>query len=303
VTKPELNESKVDTSLKQMSGKGVTKRVNRSEFVDAALLERGAEGLLNAALRQGLSRFREVSMLTSLGRKQKQPIAMSGPELAKEFESAMRQRDIAIFAAFATTDVEHHSGAVDIRDAKMSTFLKPQSTGVDSCEADPIARQTNQGENTADFIEGEDDRKFFLRSRANQRENRPLAVEGMGEEELYPAKSDGRGRARPLLDIDDEEKVVSEFIFRDQVRGLVEVLGELADGADVALLSANGVALKLKRLDHSLAKFGHGNTSCFGIFGYRKYRPIRWESDRVNLRESSPYLRGALSSTIACSQD
>jgi hypothetical protein len=132
-------------------------------------------------------------MLTSLGRKQKQPIAMSGPELAKEFESAMRQRDIAIFAAFATTDVEHHSGAVDIRDAKMSTFLKTQSTGVDSCEADPIARQTNQGENTADFIEGEDDRKFFLRRRANEVEYGPLPIESVLEKELDAAKSDGAG--------------------------------------------------------------------------------------------------------------
>jgi hypothetical protein len=54
-----------------------------------------------------------------------------------------------------------------------------------------------------------------------------------------------RRRARPLLDIDDEEKVVSEFRLRDKVRGLVVVFGKLADSAELA------------RLDHSLAQFGH----------------------------------------------
>jgi hypothetical protein len=85
------------------------------------------------------------------------------------------------------------------------------------------------------------------------------------EEELDGAQGDGCSRARPLFDIDDVKEVVSEFLLRDEVRGLVEVISELTDGADIALLGADRVSSELKRLDHSLAKFGHGNTSCLRL--------------------------------------
>lgn len=57
MSQPELNESKVETRLKQMSGKAVAKGVNRCRLVDAALLERGAEGVLDRAFVNRLGRL------------------------------------------------------------------------------------------------------------------------------------------------------------------------------------------------------------------------------------------------------
>ncbi len=79
-------------------------------------------------------------------------------------------------------------------------------------------------------------------------------------EELDAAYCDGGSGPRVMLDILEKEEVVSEFFVRDEVRGLVVMLGELTDGSDVAFLSAVGVSSELKRL-WSLAKFGHGYTS------------------------------------------
>lgn len=88
-----------------------------------------------------------------------------------------------------------------------------------------------------------------------------MTVEGVLEEEFDTAESDSDRGAGPLLDIDDVKEVVSEFLLRDEVRGFVKVLGELTDSTDVVILSAFRVSSELKRLDHSLTKFGHGNTS------------------------------------------
>ena len=66
----------------------------------------------------------------------------------------------------------------------------------------------------------------------------------------------------------------SDIIISSQVRGLVKVSGELTNRTDVALLGALGVSSELKRLDHSLAKFGHGYTSCFEIIGTGSIDPF-----------------------------
>ena len=51
-------------------------------------------------------------------------------------------------------------------------------------------------------------------------ERRPLSVERMLEEELDPAQSDRAPASRPLLDILDAEKILSDFLLSDEVRRL-----------------------------------------------------------------------------------
>lgn len=66
-----------------------------------------------------------------------------------------------------------------------------------------------------------------------------------------------------VLDILEEEEILSEFFLGDEVGRLVVVLGELADGADIGLLGSLGETSELKTLDHSLSKLGHHDTSCW----------------------------------------
>jgi hypothetical protein len=58
-------------------------------------------------------------------------MAMQDPVLTKPLQSTLRQRDITIFTAFATTDVDQPARAVDVRDLKVGPLLKAQTTGVD----------------------------------------------------------------------------------------------------------------------------------------------------------------------------
>lgn len=261
MTQPELNESQVETGFQQMRRPGMAQSVNRSEFVDATVFESGAESVLHTALRPGLSCLRQLDVVTPFGRKEPEGVAVALPIVAQVFEGALRQRHEAVFVAFAMSDVKHQARAIDIGNLKPYALLESQTAGVDGGQTDAVARQTDGAENLSDFLLTEDDGKFLLGFRAHEIENRPLAIESKLEEELDGAKGDGDSRARPFLDIDDVEKVVSEFIFRDQVWGFVKVLGELPDSANVGLLSAFGESPELQRFDHSLTQFSHNDTS------------------------------------------
>jgi hypothetical protein len=58
----------------------------------------------------------------------------------------------------------------------------------------------------------------------------------MLEEKLDPAQCDGAGTAGVLLDMLEVEAIRSAFFLRDQGRGFVIVLRQLAHGSDVHLL-------------------------------------------------------------------
>lgn len=186
---------------------------------------------------------------------------MSDPVLAGKLKRSLRQWDVAVFVSLATADVNHHSSRVNGSHLKMSAFLESQPARVDSSQTGSIARQADERENQPDFIAREDDGELLFARRANQFEGSESFVEGMLVEELDTADCDGGSGARVVLDVLEVEEVLSEFFVSNEVRGLVEMLGELADGSDLALLSAFGVSSELKRLDHSLAKFSHGYTS------------------------------------------
>jgi len=82
-------------------------------------------------------------MITPWGRKDQNWVAMMNPILAKQFQSPQWQRDITIFSAFPSPDVNHQARAVDILNLKMSPFLMSQTTGIDHREAGSIALQSD----------------------------------------------------------------------------------------------------------------------------------------------------------------
>ena len=72
---------------------------------------------------------------------------MRDPVLAQQCQRAVWQGDIAIFPAFAMTDVDQHASAIDIAHLQMGALLQAQTTGVDRGEADSVAEQSHTAEN------------------------------------------------------------------------------------------------------------------------------------------------------------
>src|SRR5712692_5870634 len=67
VAQPLLNQAQVDARFQQMRGPRMTQRMHGSALVEAALFERRAESLLQAALGHWLGRLRQVDMVAALG--------------------------------------------------------------------------------------------------------------------------------------------------------------------------------------------------------------------------------------------
>jgi hypothetical protein len=111
--------------------------------------------------------------------------------------------------------VEHHPGAIDILDLKLSSLLKPQTAGIDSREADAVDWNLDEAENPANLIGAEDDRQLFLAGRANKAQSGQVLVESMLEEELDAAQSDSERTARVFLDILEMEEILSQFFVSD----------------------------------------------------------------------------------------
>jgi hypothetical protein len=60
------------------------------------------------------------------------------------------------------------------------------------------------------------------------------------------------------------EEVVAPFFLRDLIGGRLVMVRQVAHSADRHLLGLLGQAAALAILDHALAQWGHGSTSCPG---------------------------------------
>jgi len=122
-----------------MRGPTKTQRMYGSALVEAALFERGTKGILDAALGHRLGGLGQVEVLPAFSWKQPHRIAMRAPVLKQQPERSLRQWHVAVFGAFAMTDVNHYPGTVEVGDLQMRPFLQAQTTGVDGGETDFVA--------------------------------------------------------------------------------------------------------------------------------------------------------------------
>jgi len=179
------------------------------------------------------------------------------PVGAQFCQRSLRQWHVTIFVTFAALDVDHHAAAVDVRDFQGTAFEQAQAAGVDRQQANTVAFEADAAQNAANFIAGENDRQALLAMRSDEFESGPLAAQGFLKEELDAAYRDGAGGALPFFDVLHVEEVVAQLFFGDLIRGIVVMLGELADRAQIQLLRAFGVAVKLHILQHAGSEFGH----------------------------------------------
>jgi hypothetical protein len=135
-------------------------------------------------------------------------------------------------------DVYEASGAINVFDLKMCSFLKPETTGVDSAKADSVSEESYIFKDVSDFVSTEDGGEFLLPFGPHKAQGGPFSLYGVLIKELDPTNSDGAGTSGPLLDILGVEEIVPELLFGDQVRGLVVMFRQLAHGANIHLLGA-----------------------------------------------------------------
>ena len=87
-----------------------------------------------------------------------------------------------------------------------------------------------------DLLTRQDHRKLGLARRTDDAEHAERSAQRDREEEFDATQRDGHACAGPLPHLNHVEEVRAEFLLRDQIGRLREMLGQLPYGANVRLL-------------------------------------------------------------------
>ena len=162
---------------------------------------------------------------------------MGAPVVAQQREGRLRQGHVPVVLSLPG-HMDEPTGAVDLGHLEASPFQEPQATGVDRDETDPVDREAHEVENAPDLLATEHDGQRVRLRRAHQRQARERLAERVLDEELDAAQGDRDGGPRVVPVLREMEEVLAQLLVGHEVRRLVEVLRQLADGADVGLLGA-----------------------------------------------------------------
>ncbi len=142
-------------------------------------------------------------------------------------------------------------------------------------------------------------------------ERGPFARAGVRVEELQAGVSDAERVAFPLLVVLDEQQVTPQVILGGEVGGLLQPLGELADAAEVGLVSPFTEAGQLHVVEHLLGKRREGDAFALGgrpieRFETEGHSAVPGDASRRELRQlvvygvrsESSYRRGPLGQQV-----
>src|SRR5216684_6218346 len=122
VPEQDLDHSNIDVLFQQMGGEAMPQGVERYALVDLGSVGSGMTGAIELARRQ---RVHPV-----LSRKQPAFRSCRPPPGSQQFEQMWRQHHVAVFAAFALFDADHHPFAVDVADLERDHFGGAQTSPV-----------------------------------------------------------------------------------------------------------------------------------------------------------------------------
>jgi hypothetical protein len=160
----------------------------------------GAQGQPEASLQRGAAhRFGgggSAQAAVAFGREEPARMAVGAPELAQQFEGALRQGHVTVAIAFARPDVEEHPFGIDIADFQLEGFAQTQAAGVDRSQGHPMVQGGDPGDNVAHLTRRKDDGQLELGRGAGKLQLcGPSALEGLLPEEFDRTQSLGGGRA------------------------------------------------------------------------------------------------------------
>jgi len=138
-----------------------------------------------------------------------------------------------------------------VGNSQEQTFTESEATGINRGQTDPVDGRAHARENRLDFLPAQDHGQFLFPGRAQEFETGPVTLEGVLEQELDGAQSDGGGGAGHFLFQREEQEVATQFFFGDQIRRFVVMLGQAADRTDITGLGFGGVTVQLHILDES----------------------------------------------------
>lgn len=234
VSEIDLDLAQVLALFQKMRGVGVAQSMGMGVFFDAAGLEGQTEGALECGAAHRFGGGGSALAVVAFGREEQRGMAMGLPELAQQFERALRQGDVAIAIAFGAANVQEHPFGIDVADLQAQAFSQAQAAGVKGGQTDPMIQGGHRRENFANFDGGEDDRQFELRIGADQLDfGGPDLLEGFFPEEFDRAESLRGSLAGDFFDGLEVDEILAEFFDGNQLGGFLVELAELTHARQV----------------------------------------------------------------------
>jgi hypothetical protein len=182
---------------------------------------------------------------------------MSSPVGAEQREGLGRQRDVSIFGALPTMDMDLKALAIDVRDLEEEGFMEPEAQAIDRGEVDLVVHGGRRFEEPPHLLHPEDGGETVGGLRTEECKGVPVALEDVRREEADATVADAHGRWGEAVDVFAVQEVALQLLFRDAVGGFVIELREQADFPDIGLLGTLALTAALQRSNHLLTQWGH----------------------------------------------
>jgi hypothetical protein len=255
-------EAQGDTRLEQMGRPGVSQGVDTSPLGDAALSQGSAEGVLHAGAGHGRGSRCQTRSPAAWSGEDPERIARGAPGAASKRKELLGQGAIAVLGPCALAAMAAPARRVNVAHRPMGAFLKPQTASRDGGEAAAVAGEPPAGEESTSRRGAEDDRAFRFPWGSDAGQRGPLPSHGVRRKKRDAAEGAGTGTARVVCDVLERAEVLTQLFRRDELRGLVSVLGQRPNGSARHLLGPFGQASEWQVGDQPWAQWGHGAPSC-----------------------------------------
>jgi hypothetical protein len=188
-------------------------------------------------------------------------MAMGAPVGAQQFQRSLRQRHIAVVAAFALPHVHHPPATVDVGHLQRHAFPNAQAASIDGRQTGAIPRLVHAAQHARHFFYAQHRRQRLLLLSPRQVQQVPIALERMLVEKSETTQGDRHGAGRYRLLVLQVEQVPSHLFLANLIRRFAVELGQVLDHGEIRFLGARGEPAQLHVLGHPLAKNGHSGTS------------------------------------------
>jgi len=237
MTQQELNGAQVRARFQEVCRVRVPECVRRDPFVDAGLSSGEAHRLPDH-----LRRDRRIGT-PAVTRPRKEIGLRSHPPvvLPERGEERGTQGNLAIAAALALLDAQHHALTIDVTDSELAGFGATQAGAIERQEQRAVIEILRTRDETLDLVGAEDDRQAepLLRVRQILAHVAPLQ-HIPAEEPKRTDLGDDRTNGEPSL-LEEKQMVASELGWRDPIEARTRALVKRVNNLNVAAEGCRGV--------------------------------------------------------------
>ena len=156
-------------------------------------------------------------MIAPGGGKEPGRVTMGFPGGAEQREGLGGQRDVPVFGALATMDMDLEALAIDVRDLEGEGCMEPEAQARDRGAGDLVVERGGGRQESPDFLHTEHSREMVGGWRAQECEGVPVTLEDVLREEANATGADAHGRWGKAIDVFAVQEGVLQFLFRDAV--------------------------------------------------------------------------------------